>query len=190
MSLGIDDPAGDEVRFLSRLRRWWFPLAVVALLAVSAYNVAQSRHAITATSHAFLAHSPVTDADRWQRWADKNENFFAPLQPGARLAILPDIHARTGLLLTRTASGVTVERRFWLSLAAIPAALEVRASAADAWLQLDLRSGNAFWDSWNALVAGPGVQLYLPLGPDGVRGLGYPEFLQAFTMTAKQGTDF
>lgn len=156
-----EEPSSPVFRVLIR---WSLPVILLVYLLAFALDVFELR--------------PEVDADRWQHWADGNQRFFAALEPGASIAILPDINSRLGLVFTRTDSGVDVERHVWLPVDQIPVEIVVEPAATRRWLDLDVSSGSRFWEEWRSLSETGGVRLYLPQGTDVAEQLGYGAFLE------------
>jgi hypothetical protein len=119
---------------------------------------------------------PDLDVPRWQAWADENPGFFAPLDTGAKLAIIPELHSHAGLLLTKSEDGMTVERHLWFPFHEVPVGLVVDPAAADRFLDLEYGDED-FWSQWNTLAREQRISVYEHLS-DGVGAVaGYRAFL-------------
>jgi hypothetical protein len=119
---------------------------------------------------------PDLDAEAWQQWADDNPAFFAPLDAGSTVGIVPDLHGHMGLLIRKLPQGVEVERHLWFPFDEVPVGLVVAPEAAERWLRLDYDDAS-FWREWEAIAEGDGVQLYEHLRGGSARNEGYRTFL-------------
>lgn len=119
---------------------------------------------------------PDLDAAAWQEWADANPAFFAPLDNGSTIGIVPDLHAHVGVLITKEDDGLVVERRLWFPFDDVPIGLVVAPEAAESWLRLAYDSPD-FWRRWQAIADDGGVHLYENLRRGSPHAEGYRAFV-------------
>ena len=128
---------------------------------------------------------PDLDVEHWQVWADENPGFFAPLDTGATLAVLPELHSRAGLLVRKTSEGIEVERHFWFPFDEVPVGLVVAPEVADQVLHLHY-GDETFWSQWDALADEHGISLYQHLGQASEFRKGYNAFLAQLRRSHEQ----
>jgi hypothetical protein len=158
-----------HARLLAILNWWIFPFTVfVTLMAL-----------IWVGLHLW----PDLDVARWEAWAEKNVEFFAPLDSGATVAIIPELHSHAGLLIRKTGEGIDVERHFWFPFEEVPVGLVVAPEVADQ--VLELRFGDEdFWRQWATLAEDRGISLYQHLGQRSEHRAGYEAFLAQMRRSA------
>jgi hypothetical protein len=120
---------------------------------------------------------PDLDVERWEVWAQSNVEFFAPLDPGATVAIIPELHSHAGLLIRKTSEGIEVERHLWFPFEEVPVGLIVAPEVAEE--VLELRYGDEdFWSRWDTLAEERGISLYQHLSQSSELRAGYRAFTE------------
>ena len=122
---------------------------------------------------------PDLDADRWQAWADENPAFFAPLDVGSTIAIVPELHSHAGLLVKKTPVGIEVERHLWFPFDDVPVGLIIAPEVADQVSHLQYGEEN-FWSQWDALAVEHRISVYQHLRQGAESADGYDAFLARF----------
>lgn len=147
---------------LTRVNRWLFPFTIL----------------VTGTALLWIGVHlwPDLDADTWQVWVDDNAGFFAPLDVGATIGIVPDFHSHMGLLIRKERESIAVERHLWIDFDAVPVGLVVTPEAAELLLQLDFDAPR-FWDEWQAIAEDPGIHVYQHLSRGSPHSPGYRAFV-------------
>ena len=119
---------------------------------------------------------PDLDAETWQAWVDDNPGFFAPLDAGATVGIVPDFHSHMGLLIRKEREGISVERHLWIDFDRVPVGLVVTPEAAERLMGLDFDDAR-FWSDWQAIAEDPGIHVYQHLRRGSPYAKGYRDFV-------------
>ncbi len=129
----------------------------------------------------FAYRGVLVDAAGWQEWADANRGFFGPLRPGARFAVVEDIRDSTGVVFTKTDSGLLADKTHWLRFSPVPVALVVqpKTAAEIQALRLD-RDGNRFWDGFKNIARRRLLRSYRYVSREEMERLGLAAFLRSF----------
>lgn len=149
-------------------------LGAIALAAAVRDPVGLSRFVL-----GFAYRGVAVDVPRWQEWADANAPFFSPLAPGARFAFVEDIADSTGVVFTRTAAGMRVEKTHFLRFRRVPLVLAAPPPIAAEIQTLRMaRDGNRFWDGLKNLSRRRVVRFYRFGGRVEAQQLGMEAFLR------------
>ncbi|MDQ6891497.1 MAG: hypothetical protein M3167_02325 [Acidobacteriota bacterium] len=131
------------------------------LLGVVAFAALRSPTRLPRFVLGFAYRGPLVDVPRWQAWVNRNPTVFGPLGETARFAIVEDPADSTGLVVTRTARGLSVRKSHFLLFENVPMALAMKPAKAEELLRLDQRDGNTFWDGIKYLVQSRSVVAYV-----------------------------
>lgn len=126
----------------------------------------------------FAYRGPLVDAGRFEAWAERNPDIFGPLGETARFSIVESPSDSTGLILTKTARGISVRRSHFLLFQRIPVALAMKPAAAEELLRLDQSDVNRFWDGIKFLVQSRSVVVYVFAPRRDLDRVGLTGFLQ------------
>lgn len=131
------------------------------LVLAAAFAVARAPTRLPRFVLGFAYRGPLVDASRWQEWVSRNPDVFGPLGETARFAIVESPADSTGLLLTRTAGGISVRKSHLLMFENVPVELAMKPAEAEELLRLNQRDGNTFWDGIKYLVQSRKVVVYI-----------------------------
>ena len=135
----------------------------------------------------FAYRGPLVDASRWEAWAERNPDIFGPLGETARFSIVESPSDSTGLILTRTARGISVRKSHFLLFQRIPVALAMKPAAAEEFLRLDHGDVNRFWDGIKFLVQSRSVVVYVFAPRGELDRVGLTGFLQVIDAIPPKG---
>lgn len=139
----------------------WAAVAGVLLLGVLGFSVARAPARLPRFLLGFAYRGPLVDVRRWQSWVDRNPDVFGPLGETARFSVVENPADSTGLVLTRTATGISVRKSHFLFFQQIPVALAMKPATAEELLRLDQSDTSRFWDGIKFLVQSRSVVVYV-----------------------------
>lgn len=166
-----------------RVRLWptsasgWALLGLLGLTLVAATRdpVGLSRFVL-----GFAYGGVVVDVGRWQAWADANRDFFGPLRVGASFAFVEAIEDSTGVVFTKTPSGMSVEKTHFLRFSNVPIVLAAEPPIAAEIQTLDMkRDGNRYWDGLKNLSRRRSLRCYRLASREEMERLGLAAFLRS-----------
>jgi hypothetical protein len=126
----------------------------------------------------FAYRGPLVDAPRWQAWVNRNPALFGPLGETARFSIVESPADSTGLVLTRTAKGMSVRKSHFLLFEDVPVALAMKPARAEELLRLDQKDGNTFWDGMKYFLQSRSIVAYVFAPRGELDRVGLTGFLQ------------
>lgn len=135
----------------------------------------------------FAYRGPLVDVNRWQTWVERNPDVFGPLGETACFAVVESPADSTGLILTRTARGISVRKSHFLLFQRIPVALSMKPAAAEELLRLDQSDVNRFWDGIKFLVQSRSVVVYVFAPRRDLDRVGLTGFLQVIDAIPPKG---
>lgn len=159
----------------SHRRRWVYLLLPLAVLGG---GLLLSPERLPRFLLGFAYRGPLVETPRWREWVERNRDLFGPLGETARFAIVESPEDSTGLIFTRGADGVRVEKNHFLQFQRIPVMLAMPPAAAEELLRLDQREGNKFWDGVKFLVQTRRIIAYVRAPRDELDRVGLTGFLQ------------
>jgi hypothetical protein len=153
----------------------------VALALATAAAAAQDPRGLVRFVLGFAYRGPLVDVEAWQEWADANRGFFGPLRPGARFAVVEDIEDSTGVVFTRTESGLVADKTHWLRFSPPPVVLALKPQTAAEIQVLRLgRDQDRFWDAFKNVARRRLLRSYRFVAREEMERLGLVAFLRSF----------
>ena len=157
---------------------WGVAAAGIVFLGALAFLAVRGPARLPRFLLGFAYRGPLVDASRWQAWAQRNPDLFGPLGETARLSVVESPADSTGLVLTRTARGISVRKSHFLLFERIPVALAMKPAVAEELLRLDQSDANPFWDGIKFLVQSRSVVVYVFVPRGELDRVGLTGFLQ------------
>lgn len=157
---------------------WGVAAAGIVLLGALGFAAVRGPARIPRFFLGFAYRGPLVEAARWQAWAERNPDIFGPLGETASFSVVESPSDSTGLILTRTARGISVRKSHFLLFERIPVALAMKPQAAEELLRLDQSDANRFWDGIKFLVQSRAVVVYVFAPRRDLDRVGLTGFLQ------------
>lgn len=164
-------------RALARDSVFYGLVALALLLAVLFLYLFRADFAVLARQALRLDDPEVA---RWERWAGHNEQLFGALPWGEPVGVQVEGARSSGILLTRTGDGMTVERRLFLKRAEPGVVLSMSRETADDLLEEpERREPGAIWQTMKDLLYGRQLTLWADPDVERLQEDGYLAFMRA-----------